>query len=195
MTVLEKRDGVPSIAAPASGYSMHCSKPAVSAPRKSRCELGAERCWASSALVSPAIASTSRLAVLSYANRRRLEIARAMATSPKLILLDEPVAGMNPVESAELTPAHPASSATRWATPSCSSSTTMSVVRDISDRVVVLDHGGGHRPGHLHRGISQPAGDRGLSGPIGRGGVEQSMSPDTPDTNSTTSSPACIRPI
>ena len=43
---------------------------------------------------------------LSYANRRRLEIARAMATQPKLILLDEPVAGMNPVESAELTRPH-----------------------------------------------------------------------------------------
>ena len=41
--------------------------------------------------------------VLSYANRRRLEIARAMATQPKLLLLDEPVAGMNPRETAELT--------------------------------------------------------------------------------------------
>ena len=40
---------------------------------------------------------------LSYANRRRLEIARAMATRPKLLLLDEPVAGMNPRETAELT--------------------------------------------------------------------------------------------
>ena len=41
--------------------------------------------------------------VLSYANRRRLEIARAMATQPRLLLLDEPVAGMNPMETAELT--------------------------------------------------------------------------------------------
>ncbi|MGZ0217305.1 MAG: ABC transporter ATP-binding protein, partial [Acidimicrobiales bacterium] len=40
--------------------------------------------------------------VLSYANRRRLEIARAMATRPRLLLLDEPVAGMNPKETAEL---------------------------------------------------------------------------------------------
>ena len=38
--------------------------------------------------------------MLSYANRRRLEIARAMATQPRLILLDEPVAGMNPMETA-----------------------------------------------------------------------------------------------
>jgi branched-chain amino acid transport system ATP-binding protein len=40
---------------------------------------------------------------LSYANRRRLEIARAMATMPQLLLLDEPTAGMNPRETLELT--------------------------------------------------------------------------------------------
>jgi len=77
---------------------------------------------------------------LSYANRRRLEIARAMATQPRLLLLDEPVAGMNPVETAELT-ALIGRLRSEWGFTIVMIEHDMKVVRDVSDRVVVLDHG------------------------------------------------------
>ena len=44
-----------------------------------------------------------KVSQLSYANRRRVEIARAMATDPEILLLDEPSAGMNPQETEEIT--------------------------------------------------------------------------------------------
>ncbi len=78
--------------------------------------------------------------VLSYANRRRLEIARAMATQPRLLLLDEPVAGMNPIETAELTGLI-GRLRSEWGFTIVVIEHDMSVVRDVSDRVVVLDHG------------------------------------------------------
>jgi branched-chain amino acid transport system ATP-binding protein len=78
--------------------------------------------------------------VLSYANRRRLEIARAMATFPDLILLDEPTAGMNPRETAELTGLIRQLRDERGYTIVLIEH-EMRVVRDVSDRVVVLDHG------------------------------------------------------
>ncbi len=78
--------------------------------------------------------------VLSYANRRRLEIARAMATKPRLLLLDEPVAGMNPMESAELTDLI-GKLRSEWGFTIVMIEHDMDVVRDVSDRVVVLDHG------------------------------------------------------
>ena len=78
--------------------------------------------------------------VLSYANRRRLEIARAMATEPKLLLLDEPTAGMNPKETAELTEKIGQLRDDRGLTVVVIEH-DMKVVQNVSDRVVVLDHG------------------------------------------------------
>lgn len=77
---------------------------------------------------------------LSYANRRRLEIARAMATDPKMLLLDEPTAGMNPRETLELTELIGKLRDERGLT-ICLIEHDMQVVRGVSDRVVVLDHG------------------------------------------------------
>ena len=99
---------------------------------------------------------------LPYGDQRRVEIARALATEPPLLILDEPAAGLNEQESAEL----------------------MALIRQIRD---TGDHrpadrarhegGDGHfrpdrgagqrredRRGHAGRGAGQPAGDRGLSG-------------------------------
>lgn len=77
---------------------------------------------------------------LSYANRRRLEIARALMTEPKLLLLDEPAAGMNPSETAEMTRL-----IGRLRDDGGYSilfiEHDMGVVADISDRVIALDHG------------------------------------------------------
>jgi ABC-type branched-subunit amino acid transport system ATPase component len=77
---------------------------------------------------------------LSYANRRRLEIARAMATRPRLLLLDEPAAGMNPHETAEVTSLVGRLRDERGLTILVIEH-DMHVVEGISDRVVALDHG------------------------------------------------------
>ncbi|MBW3578197.1 MAG: ABC transporter ATP-binding protein [Actinobacteria bacterium] len=78
--------------------------------------------------------------VLSYANRRRLEIARAMGTGARMLLLDEPTAGMNPRETGELTDLIGKLRDERGYTV-CLIEHDMRVVRGVSDRVVVLDHG------------------------------------------------------
>jgi branched-chain amino acid transport system ATP-binding protein len=77
---------------------------------------------------------------LSYANRRRLEIARAMATQPKILLLDEPAAGMNPAETHEITELIGKLRDDGKYTILVIEH-DMHVVEGISDRVVALDHG------------------------------------------------------
>jgi branched-chain amino acid transport system ATP-binding protein len=77
---------------------------------------------------------------LSYGDQRRVEIARALASDPKLLLLDEPTAGMNPQESAQLTDfmrklRHERGLAILLI------EHDMKVVMDVSERITVLDHG------------------------------------------------------
>jgi branched-chain amino acid transport system ATP-binding protein len=77
---------------------------------------------------------------LSYANRRRLEIARATATKPRILLLDEPAAGMNPVETHEMTELiGRLREEGRYTILVIEHD--MHVVEGISDRVIALDHG------------------------------------------------------
>jgi branched-chain amino acid transport system ATP-binding protein len=78
--------------------------------------------------------------VLSYANRRRLEIARALATRPRLLLLDEPAAGMNPKETHEVTELI-GRLRNELGLAILVIEHDMHVVEGISDRVVALDHG------------------------------------------------------
>jgi branched-chain amino acid transport system ATP-binding protein len=77
---------------------------------------------------------------LSYGDQRRLEIVRALATKPKLLLLDEPAAGMNPTEKAELT------KLIRFIKEKFQIAVLlvehdMSVVMGICERIAVLDYG------------------------------------------------------
>jgi ABC-type branched-subunit amino acid transport system ATPase component len=77
---------------------------------------------------------------LSYANRRRLEIARATATRPRILLLDEPAAGMNPVETHEITELI-GKLRDEGGYTILLIEHDMHVVEGISDRVVALDYG------------------------------------------------------
>ena len=77
---------------------------------------------------------------LPYGSQRRLEIARALATEPRLLLLDEPAAGMNPQESLELM------DLIRWIRDEFGTTIllvehNMKVVMGICERIQVIDHG------------------------------------------------------
>jgi len=77
---------------------------------------------------------------LPYGQQRRVEIARALATQPKLLLLDEPAAGMNPQETQELT-AFISRIRTDFRLTVFIIEHHMALVMDISDRIYVLDFG------------------------------------------------------
>jgi branched-chain amino acid transport system ATP-binding protein len=76
---------------------------------------------------------------LSYGIQRRLEIARALATEPKLVLLDEPTAGMNPIETTEIMDI--IRKIRELGKTILLIEHDMKLVMNISDRVIVLDHG------------------------------------------------------
>ncbi len=94
--------------------------------------------------------------VLSYANRRRTEMARAMATGAKLLLLDEPSAGMNPKETREITRIIRRMRDEGGYTILLVEH-KMNLVKDISDRVIVLDYGRKLAEGSYHQVVNDPA--------------------------------------
>ena len=81
-----------------------------------------------------------RATALPYGKQRRLEIARALATEPKLLLLDEPAAGMNPQETDELT-AFIRETRENFGLTVFLIEHHMDLVMDISDRIYVIDFG------------------------------------------------------
>ncbi|MGB0093465.1 MAG: ABC transporter ATP-binding protein [Solirubrobacteraceae bacterium] len=93
---------------------------------------------------------------LSYANRRRLEIARALATRPRLLLLDEPAAGMNPNETHEITEVI-GRLRDELGVAILVIEHDMHVVAGVSDRVVALDHGIKIAEGSFDQVASHPA--------------------------------------
>ena len=108
---------------------------------------------------------------LAYGEQRRLEIARAMCTDPVLLCLDEPAAGLNARESAEL------NELLKFIQREHKISILliehdMTVVMEISDHIVVLDYGVKIADGTPEQIRNDPEGDRGLSRRRGRGGGE-----------------------
>jgi ABC-type branched-subunit amino acid transport system ATPase component len=91
---------------------------------------------------------------LSYANRRRLEIARALASEPTLLMLDEPAAGMNPYETEQLM--HVISKLRDMGHTILFIEHDMRIVLNISDRVIALDHGQKIAEGKPHDVANHP---------------------------------------
>src|SRR3954451_10235603 len=116
---------------------------AVFRPPSTRREEAAARAWAMEIItlfrnrLLPRAPQT--LSHLSYATRRRVEIARALASRPKILLLDEPTAGMNPAETLEL--AEQIKGLHRLGLTILLIEHKLDVVTRLADKVVVLDHG------------------------------------------------------
>ena len=96
-----------------------------------------------------------------YGALKRLEIARALAAEPKLLLLDEPAAGLNPTEAREIDALISGSPAR--GTTVVLVEHNMRLVMGVSDHILVLDYGTQTRRRAAAGGAQRSAGDRGLS--------------------------------
>jgi branched-chain amino acid transport system ATP-binding protein len=122
----------------ASGFTVVGALGLPSYARAERAAIDKARYWLDrTALTARA---DDRAGELPYGGQRRLEIARAMCTDPVLLCLDEPAAGLNPNESAELGRYLDAIRA-EHATSILLIEHDMTVVMEISDHIIVLDHG------------------------------------------------------
>ncbi len=116
---------------------------AILRPPHTRAEETAARHWAMEVFAIFGNRLTPRVGQmvsgLSYANRRRIEIARALASRPRILLLDEPTAGMNPAETLEL--AEQIKSLNELGLTVLLIEHKLDVVTTLADTVYVLDHG------------------------------------------------------
>ncbi|HVC63121.1 MAG TPA: branched-chain amino acid ABC transporter ATP-binding protein/permease [Acetobacteraceae bacterium] len=116
---------------------------AIFRPPSTHAEEAAARVWAMEIFAIFGNRLTPRagqvVSGLSYANRRRIEIARALASRPRILLLDEPTAGMNPAETLEL--AEQIKSLNGLGLTVLLIEHKLDVVTTLADTVYVLDHG------------------------------------------------------